>query len=188
MDRGTTLVDWTCVSEEFSGFELFRQLDSFKGAQDLRALVSDYIEVETARREAEARKGGSLPLMRPCETIRPRVVRPVCDYISLLVRVSDFTCSKVKDETHRHDLSIIQVRTCLELQSRPIRLLFIIDADAEGAESFGRLLRAVEKVILEEERFTAELDYLNQRDQKMDYKSIFHEYPFIREIDESDQT
>lgn len=183
MNKETSLLDWTCVSEEFSSFELLRRLDSFKGPKDLRALVSEYVEIETASREDEARKGGTLPLMRPSETIRPRVLRPISDYVSLIARVSDFVCDKVKNGSHEHDLSIVQVRTRFELQTRPIKILFIIDTDSEGADSFGRLLRAVEKVVLEEERFTAELDHLNQRDQSMEYKTIFLEYPFIR-VDE----
>jgi hypothetical protein len=183
MDKLTSLLDWTCVSEEFSGFELFRKLDFFKGPKDPKTIVSEYVEITTASREDEARKGGTLPLMRPSETIRPRILRPICDYVSLIARVSDFVCDKVRNGDHEHDLSIVQVRTRFELETRPIKLLFIIDADSEGADSFGRLLRAVERVVLEEERFTAELGHLNQRDQSMDYKSIFLEYPFIR-VDE----
>jgi hypothetical protein len=180
MEKETHLIDYTCVAEEFSASALFRQLAQYKGPKDPAVLVREYVEEETASREEEARKGGTLPLMQPSETIRPRVMRSLSEYVSLMTRISDFVCDRTREQFDKKRLRVMQVRTCFDFVTWLVRLLFVVDAAAEETASFERLLRTVEMVVLEEERFTAELSYLNKRGRKIDYKRLFHGYPFIR--------
>jgi hypothetical protein len=185
MDKGTSLIDHSCVSEEFFGSVLFRELGNYKGPKEPRALISDYVDMETACREEDARKGGTLPLMQPSETIRPKLMKSLSEYVSLITRVGDFVCDKASEQFEGEGLSVIQVRTGFDFTNWLVRLLFVIDAGAEEAASFERLLRIVEMVVLEEERFTAELRFLNRRDQRADYKRVFRAYPFIRAYEDS---
>jgi len=185
MEKEISLIDCSTVSEEFSSSALFRQLDLYKGPRDARTLVSEYIEMETTSREEEARKGGTLPLMQPSETIRPRILRSLSEYISLITRVADFICDKAKNQFDDKNLSVVQVRTRFDFATWLVKLLFIVDGDSEDVALLARLLRMAERVVLEEERFTAELDLLNQREEKIDYKTVLRDYPFIRENEEA---
>ena len=181
MEKETSLIDWPTVSEEFSSSALLRQLDLYKGPRDSKSLVSEYLERETASREEEARKGGTLPLMQPSETIRCRILRSLAEYVSLVTRVSDFISDKATNQFDDENLSLVQVRTRFDFESWTIRLLFVVDGGSDEVAFLARLLRMAERVVLEEERFAAELELLNQREEKTDYKTILRDYPFIRE-------
>jgi len=167
---------------ELSRSLLFRQLDLFKGPVDPKAIVSDFIEQESAVREELAKGDGGMRSMELSQGIQLEVMEYIGDYLSSTVRIGESICNMVTREFTYEELRVVQVRTNFDFRTWFIRILFIIDADPRKELRFSQLLNQTEKVILLKERFMPELIFINRRSTKIDSNSLRHDFPFAGKI------
>lgn len=172
------LLQGTEVSEDFWSHCLFRELGFLEGLESPESIIARFIEEETAEREAAARKEGTLPLMQPSTTIRPKIVKCLDGYISLITRIGGYVQKRAGAEFAPEELELLEARTSFDFSTWQVRILFLIDADRDSESAFYRFLNEVEKAVLLEERFVAELLHFNRRGRGNIPRSISSEYPF----------
>lgn len=165
---------------------LARQLEWFKGAEGSKKMVHRFIDTETVRREDEARREGTFGPQESSQTMRSTVVRGVNDYLSLIIKVAEQTCDIVKRRFAEEELSILQVRTSIDLENWLVRLMFVIDGNSRRESVFRELLSKVENAVLMTESLVAELKYANKRGDHFEDHAIGHEYPFACDIKSGD--
>jgi hypothetical protein len=154
---------------------LLQQLGWFRGLQDPKDVVLDFIERELARREA-----GRVPVdPQSVARMKERLVKILREYMSVVIRMIGHTCDLASIEFAEEDLKVVQVRTDLDFHNWLVRALFVIDADTQKALQFRRILNNIEYAALSAERFTAELDYVNRRDNPPNVDSLRRRYPFV---------
>jgi len=168
--------------EKFSADLLFRELELFRGSQNPKIIVSDFIEKETAIREEDAKSEGLMESAELSEGIKSDVEDQVGDYVSSIIRVAQLVCDEASEEFTDEQLRIAQVRTSFDFRTWFLKILFIIDADPRTESSFSDLLGDVEKLILLEESFIAELHVTNKRDHGIDPETIRSSYPFVGKV------
>lgn len=168
--------------QEFSTFFLSRQLRLFRGPQDAEHVVSEFIEKETANREKDAKKNGAPEPWQLAKSIRPKIIRRLYDYLSLMNKIGEFTSYRVGEEFPEGQLIIVQVRTDFDFRMWLVKMLFIIDADPELEPKFSELLKEIENVVRLEERFAPVLRHLNRRTNKIDTESVRRDFPFVSKV------
>ncbi len=167
------------ILEEFPSYFLFGQLARFSGPQDVRNLTQIFIRQETARRKAKAVAEGMADSLQSSESIRIRVIRCLANYLSLVLKITEFVGDRARREFTEQDLNIIQVRTAFDFRTWLVKILFVVDADSEAEAYFTQLLNAVEKFVLLEECFVATLIHINTREGIVDELSINRNYPLV---------
>lgn len=161
--------------QEFWGYFLFRQLDSFRGSEDPKMFVSDFLREEAKGLEtngAQEENNGEEPF-------RPEVVRCVFDYITLIKRIGEFVCDRAARQFSDEQLRVVQARTYFDFGAWMVRLLFIVDGDPQSEMHFSDLLARIERVVMLEGCFVAQLMYINKRVQSIDSTSVLENYPFV---------
>jgi len=159
--------------QEFWGYFLFDQLEVFRGSEDPKIFVSNYLREEAKSRDNENRGDGN------GEVIRPETVRCVFDYVTLIERIGKFVCDRARREFRDEQLRVVQVRTYFDFGAWMVRLLFIVDADPQSEMCFSDLLARIERIVTLEGCFAAQLMYINKRVQNIDGPSVRENYPFI---------
>lgn len=170
------------VSKELSGSLLFRQLELFRGPVDPKALVSDFLEQESAVRQEDAGAEGAIEPVEHSEGIKPEVIEYVGDYLSSILRIGESICNMVSKEFTDRELKVVQVRTNFDFHTWVVKILFLIDADPRKELRFSQLLNQIEKVILLKERFMPELIFVNRRNTEIDCSSLRRDFPFAGKI------
>jgi hypothetical protein len=186
MENCLTVVYEFRILEDFPSYLLFRQLARFNGPQDVRNLARVFIRQETARRKAKAVAEGMADSRESEESIRIRVIRCMNNYLSLILKISEFAGDRARKEFADQDLRIIQVRTSFDFRTWLVRLLFVVDADPEAEAYFTQLLNAIEKFVLLEECFVATLIHVNTREGIVDELSIHRNYPLVVSVEADD--
>lgn len=180
MNERTKALERAKISQDFSAYYLFRRLDLYTGPQDIRTLSSEFIEEKIKRREEEARKEGAIELAK---AIRSRIEERIDRYISLITRIVDYIYEAVQEEFADEDLRILEARTNFDFDTQPVGIMFIIDAAPTAESDFLTFVNGIEKVVLHEDGYVANLLYVNNRDAKIDEESILYDYPFVRDIE-----
>jgi len=176
------LLKATNISREFWSHFLFRKLHLFRGPQDVETVVSDFIEEETAIREQDAKAKGAAESAELTEKIGSTVVVLADDYLSLILKIGEFAYEEAGKEFTDEELRIVQVRTDFDFHSWLVRVLFLIDADPAIEPRFCQVLAEIEKGVLLQERFVAQLLCMNKRDREIDSESIRENYPFVAKV------
>lgn len=182
MDNGSPLSNNSKGTMEFSSFFLSRQLKLFRGPQDAADVVSEFIQNETDKREKKAKKEGAPEPWGLGKSIKPKVIRRLYDYLSLINKIGEFTSYRVGEEFPEGKLTIVQVRTDFDFRMWLVKMLFIIDADPSLEPAFGRLLKEIENSVRLEEKFAPVLRHTNRRDNDIDTESLRNDFPFVSKV------
>jgi hypothetical protein len=168
--------------EDLPGQFLLRQLQWFKGVQNPQTAVENYIEVEAARREEIAASLGEIDSAEDAREIRDEIVRAINDYLSLIIKISEYTCEAASRDFRSDEAKVVLVRTDLDFTNWLVRILFIVDATPEMEMSFYQMLSGIEMDTLRGEPFMAELNFLNRRNGEVDFDAVRREFPFVGSI------
>jgi hypothetical protein len=170
---GTELLEDARALQEFWGYFLFDELKLFRGSEDPKIFVSNYLREEAKSVHDDQREAEN------GEVIRPGVIRCVFDYVSLIRRIGEFVCDRARREFTDEQLRLVQTRTYFDFGAWMVRLLFIVDADPRSEMSFSDLLARIERIVTLEGCFVPQLMYINKRVQNIDGSSVSENYPFI---------
>jgi len=182
MDNGSPLSNNSKGTLEFSSFFLSRQLKLFRGPRDAEEVVSEFIEKETTKREAKAKKDGAPEPWGLSRSIKPKVIRRLYDYLSLINKIGEFTSYRVSKEFTEGSLTVVQVRTDFDFRMWLVKMLFIIDADPGLDSEFAKLLKDIENTVRLEEKFAPVLRHVNRRDNDIDTESLRNDFPFVSKV------
>ncbi len=182
MENGSALTNNSKGSLEFSSFFLSRQLKLFRGPKDAEDVVSEFIESETTKRQERAKKDGAPEPFELARSIRPKIIRRLYDYLSLINKIGEFTSYRVGQEFPEGKLAIVQVRTDFDLRMWLVKMLFIIDADPAAEPQFASLLKEIEGVVRLEERFAPILRHVNRRNNELDTEALRRDFPFVSKV------
>lgn len=174
-----TILKATGVSQDFWGFFLFRKLHLFTGPLDPKIMVARFIEEQTMMREGDAKARGVTASEEFIERARVRFLGLINDYLTLILRIGEFVYDRVSKEFTEQELKIVQVRTDFDFRTWLVRILFLINAQPYKILLFRELLGGIEKAVLLEGRFVAQLFSVNERDLDVDFERIFVNYPYV---------
>jgi len=158
---------------------LLQQLGWFRGIEDPGEVILGFIDLESARKEKLRKTEGISEDLLSVEKIRERLTQSAIEYVSLVIKTSGHTCDLASIEFAEEELRVVQVRANFDFQDWLVRILFVIDADPEKAREFRKVLNRIEYAVLTAERFTAELEYVNRREDPADSDSLRRRYPFV---------
>ena len=181
-----TVLKATGVSQDFWGHFLFRKLHLFTGPLDPKIMVARFIEEQTAIREEDAKGRGVAASEELIERARVKFLGLINDYVTLILRIGEYTYDKVSNEFAEEELKIVQVRTDFDFRTWLVRILFVINAQPHKILLFRELLGQIEKAVLLEGRFVAQLFSVNERDLDVDFERVFVNYPFVGKLSRED--
>jgi len=161
---------------------LLRQLEWFKGVQNPQTAVENYVEVEAARREEIAASMGEIDSEEAAAEIREEIIRAINEYLSLIIKISEYTCEAASRDFRAEEAKVVLVRADLDFTNWLVRILFIVDTTPEMEMSLYQLLSGIELDTLRGEPFMAELKFVNRRNAEIDFDAIRREYPFVGSI------
>lgn len=179
VEKCLELIEDLRVCDELPSYLLFRRLGSFKGPENVRALVANHIEMESARRRAKLRSGDN---RQTAESVRTGLIRCLNNYFSLIQDIAEYVCHRVTREFAAQNLRVVQIRVKFDFRSWLVNMLFIIDGDREGEEYFLRLLNEIEKYVLLEECFVPSILHINKREGIIDSSAVRRAYSFVLEL------
>jgi hypothetical protein len=182
MDNGSPLSNNSKGTLEFSSFFLSRQLKLFRGPQDAEDVVSEFIKTETNKREKKAKNDGAPEPWKISKSIKPKVIRRLYDYLSLINKIGEFTSYRVGKEFAEGKLTIVQVRTDFDFRMWLVKMLFIIDAEPSLEPDFAKLLKDIENAVRLEEKFAPVLRHVNRRNNDIDTDSLRNDFPFVSKV------
>jgi len=168
--------------EKFSTDALLQELELFRGPQSPKVVVSDFFEKEAAVREEDVKAEGTMVTPELSKMIKSDIVQHIRDYVSLIVKTGRLVYDEASEEFAEQQLRVAQVRTGFDFQTWIIKMLFIIDADPAIELSFSQLLKQIEKLVLLNHGFVAELNISNKRDHEIDPDAIRSDYPFVGKV------
>jgi hypothetical protein len=164
------------VSEDFSNFLIYPQLNLFQGPQNIEELVTNFIKYK----EEKARKEGAEETVK---SIITAIRQEINNYIGLITKIVDFVYEAASKKIGSADFKVEEIRTNFCFETRAINVLFIIDANFDNEFSFSLLLNEVEKTVLQREGFVADMLYINKKKVELDYNSINSDYPYLRNLE-----
>ena len=181
-----TVLKAVSVSEDFWSYFLYRKLHLFRGPRDPKTMVSYFIEEQTAMREEDAKTRGVAASEELIERARTKFLGLINDYITLMLRIGEFAHDRASTEFAEEELKIVQVRTDFDFRTWLVRMLFVIDAQPHKILVFRELLGQIEKAVLLEGRFVAQLFSVNKRDLDIDFELMRLNYPFVGKLSRKD--
>jgi len=176
MENRIKIYESSEINKGFSSYLFCSGLNLFQGPQDIEELVANFIK----DKEEKARKEGAIEAVKK---IVAAIKQEAENYIALITRIVDFIYAVSAKKLGPTEFKIDEIRTNFCFETRAINVLFIIDADSENEFDFSALLNAVEKTVLEEEGFIADMLYINKRNVELDYESITNDHPFVRNLE-----
>jgi len=181
-----TVLRATGVSQDFWDYFLLRKLHLFTGPQDPKMMVARFIEEQTAMREEDAKARGEAVSEELIERARVKFLGLINDYVTLILRIGEFAYDRASKEFTEQELKIVQVRTDFDFRTWLVRILFLIDAQPHKILVFRELLGGIERAVLLEGRFVAQLFLVNERGLDVDFEQVFVNYPFVGNLNRRD--
>jgi hypothetical protein len=161
---------------------LDQQLQFFRGSQDPRTTVVDFLKEEAARLHTDPTVLHPVPPSDPEQGIVTGTVQPICDYLLLILKIGQAMCDEVGREFLNDEVRVAQVRTSFDFRHWFVRVLFVIDADPDKELRFSQMANDLERMVLLSDSFAAEVDYVNKRYQDLDYDLVRDRYPFVAKV------
>ena len=115
------------VSEDFSNFFLYPQLNLFQGPQNIEELVTNFIKYK----EEKARKEGAEETIK---SIITAIRQEIDGYIGLITKIVDFVYDAAPKKIGSADFKIEEIRTNFCFETKAINVLFIIDANLDNGK------------------------------------------------------
>jgi hypothetical protein len=181
MTETTQLMERPEVSLTCMTCTLDEQLQQFKGRPDPRAAVLEYVKRQAARAGSQLVPGRTDPVDLS-KGVNQKILQPVSSYLSLIMRIGEAMSDQIRKEFSSEQVRIAQVRASFDFRSWLVRVMFVIDAEADEELRIAQMLHQLESIVLHSDSFAAELDYVNKRTGVLDFNSLRSRYPFVAKV------